>query len=127
MKKNHLILSALFLVSCISVTGCKNTGNSTSQQEYEDYYTIDVSSISKEVLKGSIIDINLIFKKAIGYGASKIVCLHNHPSGDPTPSNQDVLLTKKIIKMGDMLDVKLLDHIIIGKKSYISLKKEMYI
>lgn len=62
MKKNHLILSALFLVSCISVTGCKNTGNSTSQQEYEDYYTIDVSSISKEVLKGSIIDINPSFK-----------------------------------------------------------------
>ena len=62
MKKNHLILSALFLVSCINVTGCKNTGNSTSQQEYEDYYTIDVSSISNEVLKGSIIDINPSFK-----------------------------------------------------------------
>ena len=43
----------------------------------------------------SIIDVNLIFKKAIGYGACKIICLHNHPSGEATPSNQDILITKK--------------------------------
>ena len=72
----------------------------------------------------SIIDVNLIFKKAILYGASKIICLHNHPSGDPTPSKQDILITKKINMNGEMLDVKLLDHIIIGKTEYISLKKE---
>ena len=107
------------------------------EEEKQEVFMVIFLNIKSHIIKyeklfiggvsSSIIDINLIFKKAIGYGASKIVCLHNHPSGDPTPSNQDVLLTKKIIKMGDMLDVKLLDHIIIGKKSYISLKKEMYI
>ena len=72
----------------------------------------------------SIIDVNFILKKAINYGACKIICLHNHPSGDPTPSNQDVIITKKINLNADMLDIKLLDHIIIGKNSYVSLKKE---
>lgn len=72
----------------------------------------------------SIIDVNLIFKKAIRYGASKIICIHNHPSGDPTPSTQDILVTKKINNIANVLEIKLLDHIIIGKKDYISLKKE---
>lgn len=72
----------------------------------------------------SIIDVNFILKKAINYGACKIICLHNHPSGDPTPSNQDIIITKKINLNADMLDIKLLDHIIIGKNSYVSLKKE---
>ena len=72
----------------------------------------------------SIIDVNLILRKAITYGASKIICLHNHPSGDPTPSNQDIMITKKINASVEMLDIKLLDHIIIGKGKYVSLKKE---
>lgn len=72
----------------------------------------------------SIIDVNLILKKAIEYGACKIICIHNHPSGDPTPSNQDILITKKINKNLLVLDMKLLDHIIIGKCGYISLKRE---
>lgn len=72
----------------------------------------------------SIVDINLILRKSISYGACKIICLHNHPSGDPTPSAQDILLTKKINKNAEILDIKLLDHIIVGKNSYVSLKKE---
>ena len=72
----------------------------------------------------SIIDVNFILKKAINYGACKIICLHNHPSGDPTPSNQDIIITKKIDLNADMLDIKLMDHIIIGKNSYVSLKRE---
>lgn len=72
----------------------------------------------------SIIDVNLILKKAINYGASKIICLHNHPSGDPSPSTQDILVTKKINTSASLLDIKLLDHVIVGKSGYISLKKE---
>lgn len=75
----------------------------------------------------SVIDINLIFKKAMNYGSSKIICLHNHPSGDPTPSNQDIFTTKKIIKISELTNIQLLDHIIIGKDNYTSLKKENYI
>lgn len=75
----------------------------------------------------SIIDVNLIFKKALNYGASKIICLHNHPSGDSSPSNQDILITKKIMKVGEIVNVPLIDHIIIGKGNFVSLKKESYI
>lgn len=74
----------------------------------------------------SIIDVNLVFKKAISYGASKIICIHNHPSGDPTPSKQDIFITEKIADIGEILNIKLVDHIIIGKCGYISLKKESY-
>jgi len=72
----------------------------------------------------SLIDVNLILKKSICYGACKIICLHNHPSGDPTPSNQDIMITKKINTAAQLLEIKLLDHIIIGKDKYISLKKD---
>lgn len=72
----------------------------------------------------SVIDVNLIFKKAINYGACKIICVHNHPSGDPTPSKQDILVTKKINMTGELIDIKLMDHIIIGQKNFVSLKKE---
>lgn len=72
----------------------------------------------------SIIDVNLILKKSIEYGACKIICLHNHPSGDPTPSNQDVMITKKIDMNAQILDIKLLDHIIVGKNKFVSLKKD---
>ncbi len=78
-------------------------------------------------ISSSIIDINVIFKKALLYGSSKIICLHNHPSGDPSPSNQDIFISQKIMKLGELLNIKLMDHIIIGKKGYISLKKESYI
>lgn len=83
------------------------------------YETLFVGGVSS-----SIIDVNFILRKAINCGASKIICLHNHPSGDPTPSSQDIMVTKKIYLHADMLDIKLMDHIIIGKNSYVSLKKE---
>ena len=74
----------------------------------------------------SIIDVNLILKRCIEYGACKIICMHNHPSGDPTPSNQDIMLTKKISQIADLLDIKLIDHIIVGLNDYCSLKQEGY-
>lgn len=50
--------------------------------------------------------------------------LHNHPSGDPNPSNQDILITQKIKKAGELMDIPLIDHIIVGDGCYISLKEE---
>ncbi len=49
--------------------------------------------------------------------------VHNHPSGDPTPSPEDMKVTKQIVKAGKLLDIEVLDHIIIGQQDYISLKK----
>ena len=71
----------------------------------------------------SIVDINLLFKKAISCGARKIICIHNHPSGDPLPSNEDINLTNRIRKIADIVKIELLDHIIIGKNDYFSFSK----
>lgn len=71
----------------------------------------------------SIIDINLLFKKALICGARKIICIHNHPSGDSTPSNEDIKLTDKIRKVCEIVKIDLLDHIIIGRNNYFSFAK----
>ena len=65
----------------------------------------------------------MIFKKASSYDASKIICLHNHPSGDPTPSKQDILVAKKIDKIGEVLEINVMDHIIIGKGRFFSFRQ----
>jgi DNA repair protein RadC len=64
-----------------------------------------------------------LFKEALRYRAVFFMLLHNHPSGDPSPSRQDVLITKKLQEAGKILDIEMIDHIIIGDNRYISLKE----
>ncbi len=68
-----------------------------------------------------------LFKKAIKINASCIILIHNHPSGDPTPSEADLIVTKKMVKIGEMLGIKVVDHIIIGDKKYFSIAERGYI
>ena len=92
------------------------------KEEKQENFMVIFLNIKSHIIKyetlfvggscSSIIDVNLVLKKAIEYGANKIICIHNHPSGDPTPSKQDILITKKIKMTSEMLDIKLLDHII---------------
>lgn len=64
-----------------------------------------------------------VFKEAIRTNAPQIIVIHNHPSGDPTPSPEDVAVTRKIIAMGEELDIDVLDHIVIGQGAWISLRE----
>jgi DNA repair protein RadC len=64
-----------------------------------------------------------IIHKALEYGASAIIMVHNHPSGDPQPSRQDVIVTKMVKDVADRLDIILLDHLIIGKDTSLSMKE----
>jgi len=64
---------------------------------------------------------------ALNIGAVKIILLHNHPSGNPQASENDIIITKKICDAGKLLDIPVLDHIIIGDKRYISLKEQKLI
>lgn len=86
-------------------------------------HIIKYEELFKGGVNSSIVDVNLIFKKAICYDACKIICLHNHPSGDPTPSKQDIMVAKKIDKMGTILEINVMDHIIIGKGRYFSFRE----
>jgi len=72
--------------------------------------------ISKGILDASIIHPREIFKPAIKNSASKIILIHNHPSGNPEPSQEDLEITKKLIKNGEELGIKVLDHVIIVLK-----------
>lgn len=80
-------------------------------------------SISKGTINSALISTREIFLEAIKYEAVNIILLHNHPSGDPTPSSEDLDITERIRGAGELLDISLIDHIIIGDNSYISLKE----
>jgi len=84
----------------------------------------------KEVFRGSLnqslVHPREIFKYAVKYSAYQIILVHNHPSGDPTPSNQDIQLTKAVKKAGEMMQIHLLDHIIIGYQSYQSISEYIH-
>lgn len=79
--------------------------------------------ISVGTVNCSLLSPRNVFIEAVKNRAVKIVLLHNHPGGDPTPSRADVRVTSSIQKIGDMLDIKLLDHIIIGDNNYYSFSK----
>jgi DNA repair protein RadC len=64
-----------------------------------------------------------VFKQAVRRNATALIIVHNHPSGDPTPSPDDVAVTRELIKAGEMIDVKVLDHIIIGRGRHVSMKE----
>ena len=72
----------------------------------------------------SIVHPREIFKEAYLVSASKIICMHNHPSGDILPSNEDIRLTKSLIEIGKLQGIELADHLIIGDDSYYSFYKE---
>lgn len=74
-------------------------------------------------LNSAQIRIGEVFKEALKQNACAIIIVHNHPSGDPTPSPEDVLVTQQIVNAGKLLDIDVLDHLVIGKGRYISLKE----
>jgi len=80
-----------------------------------------------EVYRGSVsssqVRVGEIFKEAVRKNASAVIVVHNHPSGDPTPSPDDVAVTRAIIQAGKLLDVDVLDHLVIGQGKWVSLKE----
>jgi len=74
--------------------------------------------ISKGVLDSALLHPREVFKPAIKNSAKKLILIHNHPSGNPEPSKEDIKITKKLIEIGEMLDIKILDHVIIGDENY---------
>ncbi|MFW6283713.1 MAG: RadC family protein, partial [Minisyncoccales bacterium] len=77
--------------------------------------------ITKGVLDSAILHPREVFKPAIKNSASKIIIVHNHPSGNPKPSGEDIEVTKRLIESGKTVDIKILDHVIIGRKNRINI------
>ncbi len=78
-------------------------------------------------LNASIVHPREVFKEAFRRSAASIICIHNHPSGDPTPSREDIEVTKRLVECGKIIGIDILDHLIIGEKKYISLKEKGYL
>lgn len=79
--------------------------------------------ISQGTVNASVVSPREIFIEALKYHAVNLVLIHNHPSGDPTPSREDIALTRRVREAGELIGVRLVDHIIIGDTAYISLKE----
>ena len=80
--------------------------------------------ISKGVLDSALLHPREVFKPAIKNSAKKLILVHNHPSGNPSPSQEDLNITKKLIEIGEILDIKVLDHVIIGDGEWWSWKEK---
>ncbi len=85
--------------------------------------------VSQGVLDSSLVHPREVFRRAIAESCSAVVLAHNHPSGDPTPSSQDLAVTRQLIESGKLLDIRVLDHIVLGApgggtSEFVSLREE---
>jgi DNA repair protein RadC len=78
-------------------------------------------------LNASIVHPREVYKEAFRRSAASIICIHNHPSGDPSPSKEDIEVTKRLSECGKIIGIELLDHLIIGDGKYVSLKEKGYV
>jgi DNA repair protein RadC len=83
---------------------------------------LGLSTIYRGSLHTAWLRVGELFREAVRRNCAAIIVVHNHPSGDPTPSPDDVKITQEIVKAGELLGIEVLDHLIIGSQRYISLK-----
>ena len=86
-----------------------------------------VFELSHGNVNSSVVGIREMFQKALLANAVNVIVMHNHPSGDPTPSRQDIDITKRMKEAGNLIGVDVLDHIVLGRPGYTSLKERGYL
>lgn len=86
-------------------------------------HVLDIVEIYKGSVNSSQVRVGEIFKVAVRRNATALIVVHNHPSGDPTPSPDDVVVTRAMVQAGKLLDVDVLDHLVIGQGRWVSLKE----
>ena len=99
------------------IIACLNTKNEPT----------NISVVSVGTLNKAIVHPREVFKTAILSNAASIMAFHNHPSGDTEPSQQDIQLTNRLYEAGELLGIKLLDHLVIGDGTFTSLKEKGYL
>ncbi|QOY37662.1 RadC family protein [Anaerobacillus isosaccharinicus] len=90
-------------------------------------HVIGKKTISIGLIDAALVHPREVYKDAIKRSAATIICAHSHPSGDPNPSKEDLEITKRLKKAGELIGIKLLDHVIIGDGRWVSLKDMGYI
>lgn len=85
---------------------------------------IAIDEVSQGTLNSAQVRMAELFKAAIRRNAAALILVHNHPSGDPTPSADDIALTRQVREAGRLLEIEVLDHLIIGQGRYVSLKEQ---
>ena len=107
--------------------------NLLKDKKQEHFYAVYLDNKKKVITKkllyigtinGSVAHPREIFKTAYLVSASFIICVHNHPSGDPSPSNEDIVFTNKLMEIGKLNNIPVLDHIVIGRNCYYSFFEE---
>lgn len=103
-------------------------------QEFFDVVFLNVKNVvigRKNIFKGSlnssIVHPREIFKEAVRLSAGSIICAHNHPSGDPSPSPKDLEVTERLVEAGNVIGIEVIDHVIIGHGKHVSLKEKGYV
>jgi DNA repair protein RadC len=121
----------------------------TSAQDVFQFYQQRMKALKKEVFRSALLDAknrifaehqlsegtlthSLIhpreaFREAIKEAAASVIFVHNHPSGDPAPSREDISITERLVQAGDIVGIKVLDHVIIGENTYASMMEKGYI
>lgn len=87
------------------------------------HYVIRVAQIYVGSLNAAAVRVGEVFREAIRSNSASLVIAHNHPSGDPTPSPEDVRVTELLVEAGKLLDIEVIDHIIIGRNRFVSMKE----
>jgi DNA repair protein RadC len=85
---------------------------------------ITIRDVYRGNVSSAIVRIGEVFRDAVREGCPGIIAVHNHPSGDPSPSPEDVNLTKQLVEAGRMLGIDVIDHIVIARKGFVSLKEK---
>ena len=86
---------------------------------------LNIVEISKGSLDSNIVHPREVFKEAISASAASCIFIHNHPSGDPTPSEEDIQLTRRLKEAGEIIGIDVLDHIIVTDLKFVSLKETL--
>ena len=86
-------------------------------------HVMRIADVYAGSLNAAVVRVGEVFRATVRANAASIIVVHNHPSGDPTPSPEDVRVTEMIVEAGELLDINVLDHLIIGRNRYTSLKE----
>ena len=127
MSKLRYLQKEVVVVLCLDTKGSVTDEGKINGDDLKWGKVLGESQIFEGTLNASVFHPREIFRFAIENAANSVILVHNHPSGDPQPSQEDIRATKQLIEAGNHIGIKVLDHIVIGDGIFVSLKEEGFI